>query len=54
MGLSSVFVLTNSLRLKRISLGTLPHAAQRLPSVGLGGAQMEVALQPVLSRRDQS
>jgi Cu+-exporting ATPase len=53
MGLSSVFVLTNSLRLKRISLGALPRAAQRLPSAGFAGAQMEVALQPVLSRRDQ-
>jgi Cu+-exporting ATPase len=54
MGLSSVFVLTNSLRLKRISLGALPRAAQRLPNVGFAGAQMEAALQPVLSRRDQS
>ncbi len=54
MGLSSVFVLTNSLRLKRISLGALPRAAQRLPSAGFARAQMEAALQPVLSRHDQS
>jgi cation transport ATPase len=54
MGLSSVFVLTNSLRLKRISLGALPRAAQRPPGIEFGGAQMEAALQPALSRRDQS
>jgi Cu+-exporting ATPase len=53
MGLSSVFVLTNSLRLKRISLGAVPRAAQRLRT-GFEGAQMEAALQPALSRRDQS
>jgi hypothetical protein len=52
MGLSSVFVLTHSLRLKRISLGALPAAVQRLQG-GFEGAQMEVALQPALSRRDQ-
>ena len=51
MGLSSVFVLTNSLRLKRIALGALPRAAEHLQS-GLEGAQMELALQPGLSRRD--
>jgi len=39
MGLSSVFVLTNSLRLKRISLGALPRAAQRLQG-GFEGAPM--------------
>jgi len=51
MGLSSVFVLTNSLRLKRVALGILPRAAERLQSA-LEGGQMGLALQPVLSRRD--
>jgi Cu+-exporting ATPase len=52
MGLSSVFVLTNSLRLKRVALGALSRTAERLQS-GLEGAQMGLALQPVLSRREE-
>jgi len=52
MGLSSVFVLTNSLRLKRISLGALSRAAE--PSqTGLEGAEMKLALQPVFNRPDR-
>ena len=52
MGLSSVFVLTNSLRLKRISLSTLSAMAER-PQTGLEGAEMKLALQPVFSRPDR-
>ncbi|MEW6688384.1 MAG: heavy metal translocating P-type ATPase [Pseudomonadota bacterium] len=51
MGLSSVFVLTNSLRLKRIALRALPPSGEPLRS-GLDGAQMELALQPVVGRSD--
>ena len=43
MGLSSVFVLTNSLRLKRISVGVLSRAAQP-PQTGLENAGMKLAL----------
>jgi len=53
MGLSSVFVLTNSLRLKRISLGVLSRAAEPLQT-GLEGAEMKLALQPVFNRPDRS
>jgi P-type Cu+ transporter len=52
MGLSSVFVLTNSLRLKRISLGVLAHAAEPLHA-GVDGAEMKLALQPVFNRPDR-
>jgi Cu+-exporting ATPase len=52
MGLSSVFVLTNSLRLKRISLGVLARAAEPLQT-GLEGAEMKLALQPVFNRPDR-
>ena len=52
MGLSSVFVLTNSLRLKRISLGVLSRAAEPLQT-GLDGAEMKLALQPVFNRPDR-
>jgi Cu+-exporting ATPase len=52
MGLSSVFVLTNSLRLKRISLGILARAAEPLPT-GLEGAEMKLALQPVFNHPDR-
>ncbi|MBI2962034.1 MAG: copper-translocating P-type ATPase [Betaproteobacteria bacterium] len=51
MGLSSLFVLTNSLRLKRISLGILSHPAEH-PQAGAQGAEMELALQPVFNRGD--
>ena len=52
MGLSSVFVLTNSLRLKRISLGILPHAAGGVRT-GLEGADMKLALQPAFNRPER-
>jgi len=52
MGLSSVFVLTNSLRLKRISLSALAATAER-PQTGLDGAEMKLALQPVFNRPDR-
>jgi Cu+-exporting ATPase len=52
MGLSSVFVLTNSLRLKRISLGVLSRAAEP-QQTGSEGAEMKLALQPVLTRSDR-
>jgi len=52
MGLSSVFVLTNSLRLKRISLNALSVRAER-PQTGLDGAEMKLALQPVFNRPDR-
>ncbi|MBI2290961.1 MAG: copper-translocating P-type ATPase, partial [Betaproteobacteria bacterium] len=52
MGLSSVFVLTNSLRLKRISLSALSATAER-PQTGLDGAEMKLALQPVFNRPDR-
>jgi P-type Cu+ transporter len=45
MGLSSVFVLGNSLRLKRIALRTLAGTAERVASAGQA-AQMGLALQP--------
>jgi Cu+-exporting ATPase len=53
MGLSSVFVLTNSLRLKRITLGALAPEPQRPQGGGPEGAQMGLALQPALSRREE-
>jgi len=46
MGLSSVFVLTNSLRLKRISPAASSHPAERRQT-GLEDAEMKLALQPV-------
>ena len=52
MGLSSVFVLTNSLRLKRISLSALSAMAER-PRTGSAGAEMKLALQPVFNRPDR-
>ncbi|MBI3938157.1 MAG: heavy metal translocating P-type ATPase [Betaproteobacteria bacterium] len=52
MGLSSVFVLTNSLRLKRVSLGVLSRTAEHLQT-GLQGAEMKLALQPVFNRPDR-
>ena len=51
MGLSSVFVLTNSLRLKRIALEPAARAAQALPPQ-LQGGEVPLALQPVLNRTD--
>jgi len=51
MGLSSVFVLTNSLRLKRIALRALPPSGEPLRS-GLDGTRAGLALQPVVSRSD--
>lgn len=51
MGLSSVFVLTNSLRLKRIALGVPPSAQQFMPT-GAEAAEMKLALQPVFNRTD--
>jgi Cu+-exporting ATPase len=53
MGLSSVFVLTNSLRLKRITLGALAPEPQRPQGGGPEGARMGLALQPALSRREE-
>ena len=52
MGLSSVFVLTNSLRLKRVALGALSRTAGRLQGAP-DGAQMGLALQPAFVRRDE-
>ena len=52
MGLSSVFVLTNSLRLKRISPGVLSRTVERLQT-GIEGAEMKLALQPVFNRPDR-
>jgi Cu+-exporting ATPase len=51
MGLSSVFVLTNSLRLKRISLDAASRAAEPLQS-RLPGGEVKLALQPVFNRTD--
>ena len=52
MGLSSDFVLTNSLRLKRISPGVQSRAAEPLQT-GLEGAEMKLALQPVFNRPER-
>ncbi|HSA88750.1 MAG TPA: heavy metal translocating P-type ATPase [Burkholderiales bacterium] len=51
MGLSSVFVLTNSLRLKRIALEPASRAAQA-PPPQLEEGEVPLALQPVLNRTD--
>jgi Cu+-exporting ATPase len=51
MGLSSVFVLTNSLRLKRIALEPAARAAQGLHP-RLQGGEVPLALKPVLNRTD--
>jgi Cu+-exporting ATPase len=51
MGLSSVFVLTNSLRLKRIALDLGSRAAGR-PQPPLQGGEAKLALQPVFNRID--
>jgi len=50
MGLSSVFVLTNSLRLKRIALGVPAHAVEALQ---FEGAEMKLALRPVFNRPER-
>ena len=51
MGLSSVFVLTNSLRLKRIALDIGSRSAERLQA-RLEGGEVKLALQPVFNRTD--
>jgi Cu+-exporting ATPase len=51
MGLSSVFVLTNSLRLKRIALDLGSHSAERMQA-RLEGGDVKLALQPVFNRTD--
>src|SRR3990170_487347 len=51
MGLSSVFVLTNSLRLKRIALDIGSRPAERLQA-RLEGGEVKLALQPVFNRTD--
>jgi Cu+-exporting ATPase len=51
MGLSSVFVLTNSLRLKRIALDLGARSAEAMQSRPQGGAA-NLALQPILNRTD--
>jgi Cu+-exporting ATPase len=51
MGLSSVFVLTNSLRLKRIALEPASRTTQALQP-RLQGGEVPLALQPVLNRTD--
>jgi Cu+-exporting ATPase len=51
MGLSSVFVLTNSLRLKRIALDPGAHSAERMQA-RLGSGDVKLALQPVFNRTD--
>ena len=53
MGLSSVFVLTNSLRLKRISPGG-PSRATESAHAQSDEAQMKVALQPMFNRPDRT
>lgn len=53
MGLSSVFVLTNSLRLKRIPLGIEARAAE-IPPPAPEGTEMRLALQPVFNRPERS
>jgi Cu+-exporting ATPase len=51
MGLSSVFVLTNSLRLKRIALDLGARSAERMQA-RLEGGDVKLALQPVFNRTD--
>ncbi|TAK88036.1 MAG: copper-translocating P-type ATPase [Betaproteobacteria bacterium] len=51
MGLSSVFVLTNSLRLKRIALDIGSRSAERVQA-RLEGGEVKLALQPVFNRTD--
>ena len=53
MGLSSVFVLTNSLRLKRIALGASADKAAALRAE-VNRGEMELALQPVFNRSERS
>ena len=53
MGLSSVFVLTNSLRLKRIALGALDPAGRDAQGRAQG-ARMEPGFQPALSRAEEA
>ncbi|HEX8009979.1 MAG TPA: hypothetical protein VF814_03435, partial [Casimicrobiaceae bacterium] len=52
MGLSSVFVLSNSLRLKRVALGALSRATGRLQGELESAQPLGLALQPALGRSE--
>ncbi len=53
MGLSSVFVLTNSLRLKRVALRERPQSDATPAPGAREKAELALALQPVVSRRER-